>query len=210
MPFDEWIVAAHEYQNRFPSGSVPRELPAQASDLPLGTVFVIHLDQAFAITPPADLPTYEIFSHAFGPNMGRFVANPDLSGAVDVPINEWFALAEEGDRRAFAGEYDSQIVSELSLRQSDFPPGTIFVVKEDSPFAVFPGSSPLGERVFSYWGGNKARFPSSTNLAGSNWPVSTSFARWMETVEESVRDKEASRASRDKAAEDDSTPSNPV
>jgi hypothetical protein len=82
-------------------------------------------------------------------------------------------------------------------KESDFPPGTVFVVKDGrDPFAMFPGPGSYDERLFSFCSGKKSRFPSSgTNLGDcSNWPVSMPFAEWIKVVEECAAET-ASRAS---------------
>ena len=74
-------------------------------------------------------------------------------------------------------------------KESDFPPGTILLVKEGYPYASIPNSATGRREVWPFGFGRKSRFPDrSINMAGSNWPVSMPFPRWLEAVEASVKE----------------------
>ena len=184
LTFHEWITTAREYQTRFPSEAQKPELPATASDLPTGTIFVVHCDQPFALTPPAELPGYETFSHALGPYRGRLVKDFDLNGAVDIPIDEWFTLADEAERKAYVGGFRPELVLKQPLRPSDFPVGTKFYTKEEElPFVILPDGS-----EFSWLDGHPREWREYTGSPHVIMSRKVTFEVWLKVVEESVRE----------------------
>lgn len=68
-------------------------------------------------------------------------------------------------------------------KESDFPPGTEFVIKDGDELYVIvpvPDDVPMGEGAFSWPGGWEAQFPTSANLGDAERDVP--FERWLEVA----------------------------
>jgi hypothetical protein len=72
--------------------------------------------------------------------------------------------------------------------ESDFPPGTIFVVKKGYPYASIPNLETGRREVYAFGTGKKCGPSPSVDLAGSNWPVSMAFSQWLAAVKQAAED----------------------
>jgi hypothetical protein len=155
-------------------------------------MFVVHRDQPFALVPPTETTGYAPFLHTLGPYRGRLVTDVNLSEAVDVPIDDWFALAEEAERKAYAGGFRPELVLRQPLRPSDFPVGTEFRTKEDElPFVILPDRS-----EFSWLGGSPREWREYTASPSIIESQKATFEEWLSLVEETIRDADAAVSTR--------------
>ena len=78
---------------------------------------------------------------------------------------------------------DSELPVVPLPKESDFPPGTKFFVKEgDRPFVEYPGPEDFADRIFSFNEGKRSKFPTSTNLSTAGWPDGVPFDRFLRAI----------------------------
>jgi hypothetical protein len=184
MPFKEWLSRAREYQTCLPAWLDFPHLPSTASELPGGTLFVIHGKQPFAIIPPEYITAdYTPFSHRLGPYRARRGDHFHFEMATDVPIDGWFALADEAERKAFGDGFNPELLLKDPPRLADFPPGTTFYEKEAMPIVIYPDS-----KKFNWYGGRPREWTEYTASQSVVMGRDVSFQEWLLLLKTSIRE----------------------